>query len=1134
MLRAFKNLSLGKKQLVVLLAAGLVPMLLIAIISLSVAKGQVRGQALDQLEAVREIKAAAISRYFETVASQLRTMASATATADAHSVFVRSFERLDRSERFTEDDMASQRDAVRDYYTSQFGEEYKARNEGASVNIDTLINGLDRHTITAQYLYIANNPDPLGEKHLMDSANGQSVYHRTHAHFHPGTRDFLETFGFYDIFLIDIESGDIVYSVFKELDYGTSLRTGPYKDTNFARAFRRAAEMAQGEIAFEDFEQYRPSYDAPASFIASPVYDEGKRVGVLVFQIPLEPVNEIMSQRSGMGETGESYLVGEDLLMRSDSYLDPAGHSVAASFKHPESGMVDTEATRAALNGEKAEKAIIDYNGNAVLSAYSPLEVLGEKWAVLAEIDVAEAFAGVYGLQWTMAICWFGFAGALVFFALQVSRVITTPILALAANIQRVDETGRFECSKAEYAEDEVGQTSRAFDRLLASIGDAIQNTNQSLEAISKGDFSRKVPLHYQGDLHLLASGVNAASEQIQESNLRQQEQAEIASQKAIEAENQARETLVIKQAIDVSATSAMITDAELKIVYQNQSSIDLMSRCEDKIREGIPGFSAASLEGSSIEVFRQAEGLNRAALMQLRETKHSRMEIGGLTFDLATTSIRDAGGQFLGVVVEWEDKTESLARKAAQQVLADENARIRQALDRSSTATMITDDSSKLIYRNESFISLMTRSESQFSNVISGFSSRDLGGIDLSEVYKSPDHSISDSFSREFELGELNFSVASNPILSDKGDLLGSVVEWKDRTGEVRIEAEVDGLIASASQGDFSQRLNLDGKEGFFLSVSEGLNQVVGMVSSALEDMITVFSALSKGDLGKKVERDYMGDFGRLKRDANFMVDKLRETVESIVAGADSIANSSQDISDGNTDLSQRTEEQASSLEETAASMEEILRIVQNGQDNVEETTKLAQASIDCAHEGNQSVQETVHAMRNISESSNKIASIIGVIDEIAFQTNLLALNAAVEAARAGEQGKGFAVVASEVRNLAQRSADSAKQIKDLISDSVSRVDEGVSLVEQSGTTLAQIVEGIEGVAAKMEMLAESSKEQSEGIGQVNSSITQMDAITQQNAALVEEASASSQSMASEAQRLRSVVSFFSNYRQA
>jgi len=1131
MLEKFKNLSLSKKQLLVLLSAGLTPMLLIAIISLSVARGQVESQALDQLEAVRDIKAAAISRYFEDVAKQLQSMASAPSTAGSMAVFKRAFERLDKTERLSEEELSAQRQAVKDYYISQFGEEYKSRNDGKAVDINPMIDAVGSHTITAQYMYIANNRDPLGEKHLMNRAEGRSVYHRTHERYHPATRQFLEAFGFYDIFLIEIESGDIVYSVFKELDYGTSLRTGPYKDTNFARAFKRAAEMEKGEAAFEDFETYRPSYDAPASFIAAPVFDEDRKVGVLVFQIPLEPVNAIMGQRSGMGETGESYLIGEDLLMRSDSYLDPEGHSVVASFQNPELGKVDTEASRAALAGEVGEKVIIDYNGNPVLSAYSTVDILGEHWAILAEIDVAEAFSGVYGLRWTIALCWIAFAGALVFFALQVSKVITTPILALGKRIQHAEETGQLHVAKRTYAADEVGETSRAFDRLMGSLDDAISNTNTSLKHMSEGDFSQKVPETYQGDLYLLASGVNAASAQIEEANKEQRKQAMLVAQKAEEAENQTRETLIIKQALDVSATAAMITDSDANIVYLNQAASELMQSHQAKIRTELPVFDASSLDGSSIEMFSKADLLKRAALVGLRQSEHVRMELGGLTFELAVTAIRDKVGTFLGAVVEWQDLTESLEKLAREKCVADENARIRQALDSSATATMITDDTLDLIYSNAAFDTMVDGAEQEFAQALPGFSAQKLMHTDMSAVYMPQGQTGSDQFERDVVLGEMNFSVVSTPISDAAGNMLGTVVEWTNRTAEVKVEREVDALIVAASEGDFSQRLNTVGKEGFFLNVSEGLNQLVELVSTALEDMIDVFSALSKGDLGKKIDKDYMGDFGRLKHDANFMVDKLRETVTGIVAGTDAIANTSQDISSGNRDLSKRTEQQASSLEETAASMEQILRIVQNGEQNATETADLAQVSIQHARQGRQSVEDTVHAMRNISESSNKIASIIGVIDEIAFQTNLLALNAAVEAARAGEQGRGFAVVASEVRNLAQRSADSAKEIKDLINDSVGRVDDGVDLVERSGETLSQIVEAIEGVASKMSAITQSSKEQSDGITQVNGAITQMDGITQQNAALVEEATAASHNMASEAQGLRNLVSFFSNY---
>ncbi len=219
------------------------------------------------------------------------------------------------------------------------------------------------------------------------------LHSNLHANVHPVIRNFLEKFGYYDIFLVDPESGDIVYSVFKELDYSTSLKDGPYANTNFGEAFRRANMLTnKDEVVLVDYEQYTPSYEAPASFIASPVFDGDKKVGIAMFQMPIDRLNEIMAERAGLGETGETYLVGPDMLMRSDSYLDPENHSVLSSFKNRELGKVETEATKDALNGKTGAKVIIDYNGNPVLSAYTPVNIGGITWALFAEIDVAEAF----------------------------------------------------------------------------------------------------------------------------------------------------------------------------------------------------------------------------------------------------------------------------------------------------------------------------------------------------------------------------------------------------------------------------------------------------------------------------------------------------------------------------------------------------------------------------------------------------------------------------------------------------------------------------------------------------------------------------------------------------------------------
>jgi methyl-accepting chemotaxis protein len=295
-----------------------------------------------------------------------------------------------------------------------------------------------------------------------------------------------------------------------------------------------------------------------------------------------------------------------------------------------------------------------------------------------------------------------------------------------------------------------------------------------------------------------------------------------------------------------------------------------------------------------------------------------------------------------------------------------------------------------------------------------------------------------------------------------------------------------------------------------------------------ALEEAARVITALSAGDLTQRMDGSYDGGFARLQAELNASMETLHSTVQQIRSASSSITSAAGEISQGNTDLSQRTEEQASSLEETAASIEELTSTVKQNADNAREASQLAVSAREQATRGGEVVQTAVVAMGAINESSKKIADIIGVIDEIAFQTNLLALNAAVEAARAGEQGRGFAVVASEVRNLAQRSAGAAKEIKTLINDSVRKVDEGSKLVNASGLTLTEIVTSVRRVADIIAEIAAASAEQSSGIDQVNKAVGQMDQVTQQNAALVEEAAAAAESLDDQARALLEVVGFF------
>ncbi|MDH4286630.1 MAG: methyl-accepting chemotaxis protein, partial [Gallionella sp.] len=298
--------------------------------------------------------------------------------------------------------------------------------------------------------------------------------------------------------------------------------------------------------------------------------------------------------------------------------------------------------------------------------------------------------------------------------------------------------------------------------------------------------------------------------------------------------------------------------------------------------------------------------------------------------------------------------------------------------------------------------------------------------------------------------------------------------------------------------------------------------------ITRPLEEAVAIAAVVAKGDLTQRIEVKSRDEIGKLLQALKDMNDNLNNIVGEVRGATGSITTSSREIAQGNNDLSQRTEEQASSLEETASSMEELTSTVKQNADNAKQANQLAHSASDIAVKGGQVVDDVVHTMASISDSSKKIVDIISVIEGIAFQTNILALNAAVEAARAGEQGRGFAVVAGEVRNLAQRSAAAAKEIKVLIDDSVDKVDNGSKQVDQAGATMQEIVHAVKRVTDIMSEISAASNEQSAGIEQVNQAITQMDDVTQQNAALVEEAAAASEAMMEQANVLDTAMNTF------
>lgn len=370
-----------------------------------------------------------------------------------------------------------------------------------------------------------------------------------------------------------------------------------------------------------------------------------------------------------------------------------------------------------------------------------------------------------------------------------------------------------------------------------------------------------------------------------------------------------------------------------------------------------------------------------------------------------------------------------------------------------------------------------------------------------------------------------------SQTIQKDYPGLFGRAKDGVNHTvfALSNIVAEIESIVAAAAeQGNFSARLDLRDKQGFSARLATLLNRLSEVTETGLRDVMRVANALADGDLTQTITQEYAGLFGETKDGINATVNKLQHLVGEIQLAGSTINVASQEISQGNGDLSRRTEAQAASLEETAASSEELASTVKQNAENAIEASQLARSAEQIAKKGAHLVQDTVRSMASINDASRKIVDIISVIDGIAFQTNILALNAAVEAARAGEQGRGFAVVASEVRNLAQRSAVAAKEIKTLIGDSVTEVERGSQIVNTAGSTMNEIEISIQRVTQIMTEIAEASKEQSAGIAQVNQAVANMDEVTQQNAALVEEAAAAAESLQEQAGQLAELVGVF------
>jgi PAS domain S-box-containing protein len=713
----FGRLKIGTKILIVTVLISITIIGAIGIISDLSTRGAFEYEAFNKLTAVREMKGQQIEEYFDNIAQQIRSLSQSKDVIKGIEIFNISIKNLSLELYLNED----RRQRLHEFHMNAFSQEYQKSSGGAVPDIE--MKKLIEIDDIAQYLqsaYLAENSQPIGQKNELLEALDDSYYSTQHRLLHPFFKQYLEKFGFYDIFLIDNEDGRIIYSVFKEIDFGTSLLTGPYQESNLARAFNAARVSTDPDfVAVVDFEPYVPSYSAPAAFMASPIIDDGRIVGVLAFQMPVDQINDIMTSRQawkdvGLGLSGETYLVGADKLLRNQSrFLIEDRENYLESIRDlgiPEETVqkidnldstiglqiVDTEGTRAALAGESSTRIFPDYRGVPVLSSFRPLNLQGLNWVIISEIDEAEAFQPFDSLRDRMIMLTSVLLALTIYISYFFSLNLTRPLRFLEASAHALSE-GRLDESIKRSSNDEIGDLALSFETMRVALKQTFAEVEQQKNELEDRVRDRTAELdnafHQQERQTRELEQRNIEMLEIQE-DLQRSEKEQIANKERIDSILQA------------SPDGICAINAEGIVILVNHSMQTLF------------GYSSEEVTGMNVKVLmpddmadRHHKGLERIVLgREPRLIDKGAVELEGRTksgelfpIELSLSQIGSGNdGIFVGII---RDITE---RQKAERELAEKEAQLRLAFDNMPAGIKFIDKDLKIIAFNQQYLEVM------------------------------------------------------------------------------------------------------------------------------------------------------------------------------------------------------------------------------------------------------------------------------------------------------------------------------------------------------------------------------------------------------------------------------------------